>query len=381
MRSTKTERSDTMRKFLFVAFIFALIMAGISETAVDEKAANEQSEETINKEIDNILKDMTTEEKIGQLVIMGIDGESVTEDAEFLLKEYHIGGVILFDRNMKNPEQVKSLTASLNETAGGKLPLFIATDEEGGAAARLKDFIKPPLAAKILGDSGDAKKAFDEMKTASQAFNELGFNLNFAPVADLNLVNDRFYSTDSNAAANFVTEAAAGVYDGGMIPCVKHFPGLGSVAYQNGVAAVNKTKAELMATDIYPYERLKEANFPYFIMVNHVVYGSLDKEPASLSKVVIKNILREELNFDGAVIADDISGGALPKYKPAERAVKTITAGADMVLSCNTAKETREIYLGLLDAKKKGKFSEERLNQSVKRILKAKFLLKGKQNL
>ena len=378
MRPMKSERSDTMRKFLIVAFILALIMAGILETPANERGANEQNENAINREIDNLVKEMTTEEKIGQLVMMGIDGDNVTEDVKFLIKEYHIGGVILFDRNMKNPEQVKSLIAELNETAGDKLPLLVATDEEGGASARLKDYIKPPLPAKILGDSGDAKKAYDEMKTASKAFKELGFNVNFAPVADLNLANDRFYSTDSNAAANFVTEAAAGVYEGGMIPCVKHFPGFGPVANQNGAMTVNKTKAELMATDIYPYERLKEADFPYFIMVNHVVYSALDKEPASLSKVVIKKILREELNFDGVVITDDISGGALSMYKPADRAAKAIAAGADMVLSCNTAKDTREIYLGLLDAKKKGKFSEARLNDSVKRILKAKLLLKNK---
>lgn len=366
-----------MRKFLFVAFILALIMAGISEMSVEEKnsATSQKSEDKINEEIDKMLEDMTTEEKVGQLVMMGISGENITEDAEFLLKEYHIGGVILLDRNMKNPEQVKSLISALNETAGGKIPLFIATDEEGGASARLKDFIKPPLAAKILGDAGDAKKAYEEMKTASTAFKELGFNVNFAPVADLNLAGDRFYSTDSSVTANFVTEAASGVWVGGMIPCVKHFPGLGSAIYQNGAVYVNKTKTELTATDIYPYERLNETKFPYFIMVNNVIYSDVDKNPASLSKVIIKKILREELNFNGVVITDDLSGGALLMYKPAERAAKAITAGADIVLSCNSAKDTREIYLGILEAKKQGKFSEARLNESVKRILKAKLLI------
>ena len=371
-----------MKKFLFLAFLIVLVISGIMENSNNSgeitketkmsRINTKEAEEEINKIIDS----MTVEEKIGQLVMMGIDGENLDDNAKFMLNEYHIGGVILFDRNMKNPEQVKTLTDGLKEASNTKTTFLIATDEEGGANARLRGYIAPPTAAKVLGDSGDTEKAFNEMKAASEKLKELGFNVNFAPVADLNLANNRFYSSDPSVTANFVKAAANGIYEGGLLPCVKHFPGLAAITSTGGASLSNKPKIELVSTDMYPYERLKEADFPYFIMVNHAVYQTIDQKPASLSKVMLKKVLRDELDFQGVIITDDLSGAALTQYKPAERATKAIEAGADMILSCNKYEDAREMYLGLLEAYKKDKLTNIRLNESVKRIIKAKMMIK-----
>lgn len=370
-----------MKKFLFLAFIIVLIVAGIMEMSTNReetppnKMDQAYSKET-EKELDKIIDSMTTEEKIGQMIMMGIEGEDIEDNAKFLLNEYHISGVILFDRNMKNPRQVKSLTEHLKEASNVKATLLIATDEEGGASARLKEYIAAPPAAKVLGDAGEPQRAFDEMKSVSEKFKELGFNVNFAPVADLNLPQDRFYSSNPNTAADFVKSAASGIYEGGLIPCVKHFPGLAAINSTAGASVSDKPKIELLSGDIYPYERLKDADFPYFIMVNHAIYKDIDQRPASISKVMIKKILRDELKFQGVVITDDMSGAALLGYKPAERGVKAIEAGADMILSCNKYEDTREIYLGILDAYEKEKITNSRLNESVKRILRAKMMIR-----
>lgn len=371
-----------MQKFLLVAFIATLILVGITEPSQEEmqKNAEKQMAQTdpkkFDKELDKIIDSMTLEEKIGQMIMMGVEGETITDDAKALIGEHHIGGVILFDRNMKTPEQTQALITSLKEVSGGKIPLFIATDEEGGVSARLKDYITPPTAAKLLGDAGDTQKAKDEMQKASAKLKEIGFNVNFAPVADLNLPSDRFYSSNPEVAANFVKEAAAGAYEGGLIPCVKHFPGFASVQYVNGLPQSSKTKEELTAADLLPYEKLKDAEFPYFIMVNNATYGKIDKNPAVHSKTIIKKTLREELNFQGIVITDDLSGAAIPQYTPAERAIRAVSADADMVLSCNKSKDTKEIYQGLLDACNKDKIPLSKINRSVKRILKVKLTMK-----
>lgn len=375
-----------MKKFLLLAFLTVLIISGIMEMESENKNENENNapETAMSKinsketemEIDKIINSMTTEEKIGQMIMMGINGENMDDNAKFILTEYHVGGVILLDRNMKNPEQVKNLTNSLKEAADAKTTLLIATDEEGQGNARLKEYIAPPTAAKALGDSGDTQKAFDEMKAASEKLKELGFNVNFAPVADLNLTNNRFYSADPNVTANFVQAAAQGVYEGGLIPCVKHFPGLAAITSTGGSSVSNKPKIDLVSSDMYPYERLKNADFPYFIMVNHATYQTIEQKPASLSKNMLKKVLRNELNFQGVIITDDLSGAALVQYKPAERALKAVEAGADIILSCNKYEDTREMYLALLDAYNKDKLTNSRLNESVKRIIKAKMLIK-----
>lgn len=366
-----------MIRIIFMVTL-SLLCLGCGATGAGKTDTAAQTE-TVDDKTEKLLSTMKLSEKIGQMVMMGVHGEDITDDSRFLLHQYHIGGVIFFDRNMKNPAQVKQFIANLQEAGDKKAPMLFALDEEGGLVARMKNGLTAPPPAGDIGKAGGPTLAYSTMKTTADEMKAMGFNVNFAPVADLALNKNRSFASDGKTVTLFTNETLRAINDGGLIGTLKHFPGLGgaTVDTHKGTAVVNKTKAELLSNDLLPYINA-DRNYNYFIMVGHGTYPALDELPASVSKAIITNLLRGELKYDGVVVTDDLNMGAITMFSEEERALKAIDAGVDIILSCHDYAMTEKMYLTILNAVEKGKISEKRINESVKRILKAKIRMENK---
>ena len=386
---TKTRLPLTL--FGLAIFFASFLLTGCSARSDDAapKAADTgpaQQDLSPDEKAAAIVQEMSDAEKVGQLVMIGIQGTELDADSRFMLTEYQIGGIILFDRNMKSPEQVRALNDALQKNASNAgLPLFIAIDEEGGAVARMKEAFPPPPAAEEIGRTGDPAEARRWAFQTAQGLKAMGFNLNFAPVADLGAANGRSYADDAPTVTAFVAAALEGHADAGLLACLKHFPGLGrgeSDTHEDTVT-VHADRTALEEGDLVPFRAMiakrnavkgaKETS-GWFVMATHTMYPALDAEhPASLSPAILQKLLREELGYDGVIATDDLEMGAISRHYTFERAgVEAILAGADLILICHDYAHETAVYNGILKAVRSGEIPEERLDASVKRIVKAK---------
>ncbi|MBP5199074.1 MAG: glycoside hydrolase family 3 protein [Schwartzia sp.] len=326
-----------------------------------------------------MLARMTPAEKIGQLLMIGLHGTELNDDSRFMLSEYAVGGVILFDRNLETATGVRRFTKELQEARHGELPLLVAIDEEGGPVARMTDILPPPPEQAEIGASGDAALARKWARETGGKLRGFGFNLNFAPVADVGN-GARFYSDDAEKTAAFVREAVAGYEEAGMLCTLKHFPGLGKGEADTHLetVVVNADRGTIEAEDLVPFRAMIEKGKPesFFVMTSHIVYAAIDKEhPASLSRAVMTDLLRDELGWQGVVVTDDLEMAAAGVYPFEELGVRAVEAGADLVLVCHEYGHEQAVYNGLLKAMQSGRLSESRVNESVRRILLAKLAL------
>lgn len=380
------------KKIIITVIVIAIIILGILlnnknifSNAEESKSAQEeipiaQQNLTIDEKVDKIVASMSKTEKIGQMVMIGIQGTKVDDDSLYMLNQYHMGGVILFDRNMENPEQVKQLTSDLQAQSNEKVPLFIGIDEEGGDVVRMAEKLTPPPSQKEIGATGDIEQAKTWAIKTAKSLKDMGINVNFAPVADVGSNDKRSYSTDTNTVIDFVRAATKGYQQENIIYSLKHFPGIGKGRVDSHVDSSNidASKDTLMAEDILPFKTIIDENEPndYFILVSHLKYPALDEEyPASLSSKIMTDLLRNELGYKGIIITDDMEMGAVANHNDFRSiGVNAVKAGADIVLVCHEYEHQQEVYLGLLDAVNNGEISQQRIDESVKRIVKAKLL-------
>ena len=329
--------------------------------------------------VDEILNQMTLEEKIGQMMITGFHGTTTNDDVNYMLNSYHIGGIILFDRNMENKAQVKTLTADLQ--AGRKIPLFVAIDEEGGRVARMKNNLTPPPSQEEIGNTGDSSLAYAYANNISQELKNIGVNINFAPVADVGTSDTRSFAKDGNKVAEFVSQAAKGYESANLFYTLKHFPGigLGKVDSHQDISTITEDRYIFDTVDLVPFKKVigEQDNSKFMVMVGHLKYTAFDAEnSATLSHAIITDLLRNELGFKGVIVTDDLDMGAVSKYHTqGELGAAAVKAGADIVLSCHKYEKQKQIYEGVLAAVQSGEISEDRINDSVRRILKMKLEL------
>lgn len=339
-----------------------------------------QQELTIDEKVDKIVNSMTQTEKIGQMVMIGIQGTEVNDDSLYMLHQFHFGGVILFDRNMQSVEQVKKLTSDIQTKSDEKVPLFIGIDEEGGEVTRMENALTPPPSQQKIGESNDPEKAKQWASSTAKELKNMGINVNFAPVADVGSNDTRSYSKDTNTVINFVRAAVSGYQEQNIIYSLKHFPGIGKGKVDSHIESsnINAFKETLLNEDIAPFATLIKESNPdnYFILVSHLIYPELDeKNPASLSKNIMTDLLRNELGYKGIIITDDMEMGAVANHNDFRSiGVNAVKAGADIVLICHEYEHEQDIYMGILDAVKAGEISQERIDESVKRIVKMKLL-------
>ena len=335
-----------------------------------------QSELSPEEKVDKLVANMSDADKVGQLLMIGIHGKILNDDAKFMLNEYRVGGIILFDRNMESKDQVKSLIADINKTgkSAGLTPLFIGIDQEGGAVARMEDqLIKVPPAEELGKEP--IEKAVSLAKQSGTELKDLGFNINFAPVADLGLTYGRSFSTNPDEVVRYASAVGKAYDEAGLWYSYKHFPGIGKtdVDLHADTSVVPVSKETLLNEDTKVFVDLIKQSKPntYAIMVSHAMYPQIDPDhPSSLSKAIITDWLRKDMGYNGVVVTDDMDMGALAKhYTFGDMAVQSILAGSDILLVCHEYEHMQEAYNGLMKAVKDGRISKERLDESVKRIL------------
>jgi len=335
-----------------------------------------QSELSPEQKVDKLVANMSDADKVGQLMMIGIHGKSLNDDAKFMLNEYRVGGIILFDRNMESKDQVKTLITDINKAgkSAGLTPLFLGIDQEGGAVARMDDkLIKVPPAEEVGKEPVEQAAAL--AREVGTELKELGFNINFAPVADLGLTYGRSYSTNPDEVVRYASAVGKSYDEAGLWYSYKHFPGIGKtdVDLHADTSIVPVSKETLLSEDTKVFVDLIKQSKPntYTIMVSHAMYPQIDPDhPSSLSKTIITDWLRKDMGYNGVVVTDDMDMGALAKhYTFGDMAVQSILAGSDILLVCHEYEHMQEAYNGLMKAVKDGRISKERLDESVKRIL------------
>lgn len=335
-----------------------------------------QSELSPEQKVDKLVANMSDADKVGQLMMIGIHGKSLNDDAKFMLNEYRVGGIILFDRNMESKDQVKTLITDINKAgkSAGLTPLFLGIDQEGGAVARMDDkLIKVPPAEEVGKEPVEQAAAL--AKEVGTELKDLGFNINFAPVADLGLTYGRSYSTNPDEVVLYAGAVGKSYDEAGLWYSYKHFPGIGKtdVDLHADTSIVSVSKETLLSEDTKVFVDLIKQSKPntYTIMVSHAMYPQIDPDhPSSLSKTIITDWLRKDMGYNGVVVTDDMDMGALAKhYTFGDMAVQSILAGSDILLVCHEYEHMQEAYNGLMKAVKDGRISKERLDESVKRIL------------
>lgn len=373
---------------IVIIIIIVLAILGINNRSIfnDDKQVMQDKQQikqenlTIDEKVDQIVASMSQTEKLGQMVMIGIQGTKVDDDSLYMLNQYHMGGVILFDRNMESLEQVKQLTSDLQAQSNEKIPLFIGIDEEGGDVVRMAEKLTPAPSQKEIGATGDIEQAKTWAIKTAKSLKDMGINVNFAPVADVGSNDKRSYSTDANTVIDFVRAATKGYQQENIIYSLKHFPGIGKGKVDSHIdsSSIDVAKEVLMTEDILPFKTIINENKPedYFILVSHLKYPALDEEyPASLSSKIMIDLLRNELGYKGIIITDDMEMGAVANHNDFRSiGVNAVKAGADIVLVCHEYEHQQEVYLGLLDAVNSGEISQERIDESIKRIIKVKLL-------
>lgn len=331
---------------------------------------------------DEIINSMTLDEKIGQLFVVAFEGKELNSNIKELIEKYKVGGIILFDGNISDIKQTVSLINNLKSTnSNNKYPLFISVDEEGGRVTRMPvEFKRMPSSADI-GRTGKVEIAENAGNIIGESLRILGFNVDFAPVLDIysnpqnTVIRGRAFGNNVNTVTKMGVAEMKALKENFIISAPKHFPGHGDTSIDShiGLPIVHKSLSELKNFEFKPFEEAIN-NGADAIMVGHIVLSEIDKNnPASLSKDVI-DILKTDLKFEGLVVSDDMTMGAITKnYNLEDSVLKSINAGVDLVLVCNGFENQVKSINRVKEALSTGELKEERLNESVYKILKLKY--------
>ena len=366
--------------------------AGQEEHILDSENSDRTQK---NAWIEDKIASMTIEEKVAQLFLLspekltGVDhvvaaGE-VTKDA---INAFPVGGLIYFGPNIESPQQITEMIANTQSYALERIeiPMFIAVDEEGGYVTRIaqnSNFDVPAFPyANELGLSGDADAAFEMGSTIGEYLESYGFNVDFAPVADVlsnpenQVIKQRSFGSDAQLVSDMVLAELDGLKSHNIVGCVKHFPGHGATAgdTHEGYAYTEKTWEELLACEVIPFSNSVAMDVP-MIMAGHISLPNVvgDHTPASMSYCMITEHLRDELGYDGIVITDSLEMRAITdSYSSKQAVVNVLKAGGDMFLD---PADFKSAYEGILSEIASGDISEERIDESVYRILNVKYEL------
>lgn len=384
------------RKIGVSVILLAMLILLIACMDNSIRSEEENLEENLNKkeeiksqrdEVKELIDSMSINEKIGQLMIVGFNGTSVDENLNDLVKNSYIGGVILFKDNVESLDGVTELINNIKLlNIENKIPLFISVDEEGGVVSRTpNEFLKLPSSLSI-GAYNNENMSYKVGEIIAQELKLMGYNMDYAPVLDVlsnpnnTVIGSRAFGRDVDTVSNLGVSVMKGISENNVISVVKHFPGHGdtSVDSHYGLPLVEKSLEELKELEFIPFQWAIN-NGADVIMVSHILLQSIDSEnPATMSKKIISNILRNEMNFDGVVISDDMTMAAImDNYDIGEASVKAINAGVDIILVCHGYDNEMQVLNSISEAVNSGEITEERLNESVYRILS----LKNKYNL
>ena len=375
------------RKKRFAAILLAgitfICTSGITHVQVKADPVQEEN-------VEEKIQQMSLAEKIAQLFFITpetLAGNAVSagDTTRGAYEAYPVGGIILMSANIESYDQVKNLIAGyqqMSQETGG-VPIFVGVDEEGGIVSRIakSGIMETPVydSMQAIGQTGDSLKAYETGCQIGSYLSELGFNVDFAPVADVltnpqnTVIGSRSFGSDPSIDGAMVASEVKGLHTKGMLSTLKHFPGHGDTYEDSheGKSYVYKTREELENCEWIPFKKGIEAGSD-FVMMGHISCPGItgDDTPASLSYTICTEILRDQLGFQGLVITDAMNMGAVAnEYASGDAAVRAVQAGADMILM---PADFSAAYAGVRNAVQNGTRTEERINESVRRILAVK---------
>ena len=404
-----------MKRYLFLLFVIPMLMgcAAVLPKPTEEPAvpvaaetlvpateaptqpateAPTQPEQTEPPDyVTSLMQEMTLRQKVGQLFIVHPDSldpppnpdekcaVGCTPAMAEALKQYPVGGIIMFGENIESPDQIRKFNTDLQACA--EIPLFLCIDEEGGLVARLanhKAFDLPKYrSAASVGKSGNPSKALEMGRTIGSYLKEYGFNVDFAPVADVNTnpknttIGSRAFSSKPETAAQMAAAMADGLREEGIIPTFKHFPGHGDTAEDShdALAVSQKTAEELATCEWIPFESATENDM---IMVGHIALPNVlnNRTPATMSEEIVTEVLKNQLGFQGLVVTDSMEMGAITaQYTSDKAALYALKAGCDIILMPANLETAFE---AVVEACETGELSKDHLDATVEGILRFK---------
>lgn len=350
---------------------------------------SEEEPSNIERRVQEIMDDMTLEEKVYQM--MFVRPETLTnvgcvvragDATKEAIEETPVGGIIYFSQNFQDTDQTSEMISNTQDyarEAGANIPLFVGVDEEGGTVARLASKLDTTEFDDMAtyGEENDGDKAYKIGQTLAKDISGFGFNVDFAPVADVlsnennTEIGDRSFGSDPDVVSNMVSNEVKGLQESGVMATLKHFPGHGSTETNSheGTSETDRTLEELRECDLQPFAAGIEAGAA-FVLVSHMTATEIDDVPCTLSSTIITDLLRGEMGYEGIVITDGMDMGAITdNYENGEAAVKAVQAGVDMLL-CPPSIE--DAFDAIMEAIEDGDITEERIDESVARILTAK---------
>jgi beta-N-acetylhexosaminidase len=320
------------------------------------------------------ISKMTLSEKVGQMLIIGFEHTYADEHITKMISQYGIGGVNLLRRNVASPEQMQELASSLQKLASSTsgIPFLIAVDQEGGNVIRFKflKYTNPQLSLP------SEQAAYNEAFQRGKELKDLGVNVNFAPVADYvtdsqSYLFSRTFATSSTIIARLAGAMREGYENAGIQAVVKHFPGYGNIVNDPHKKSVS-TDRQIYEESLAPFRELLKNREDGAVMTAHIVIPEIDEKPATLSSYFLKKILREEWNYDGVIITDDLEMASAGRSSVPDIAVQAIKAGNDMIISTYTSSLHPQIHQKIVSAVENGEISIDDINKSVERILRFK---------
>ena len=363
----------------------------VTDPDASEETADPTPQDDLAAQVSAKLSEMSLEQKVAQLFIVrpesltGVGQVIAAGDAtKAALEKMPVGGVVYFADNLQDTDQTREMLSNTMKYGEeiNSLPLFLCVDEEGGTVSRVGG--NPGFGVDNVGDmcdvgaTGDTDHAYEVAKHIGTYLQYLGFNVDFAPDADIannpnGTMGLRSFGSTADVVAPMVAAQVRGFEDGGVLCSAKHFPGIGGALgdSHDGRIYSEKTLDEIRAEELLPFEAAMEEDVP-FVMVGHLSMPTItgDNDPASMSSEIVTDLLRNELGYQGIIITDSMGMGAATDSLPVERlGVEPLKAGVDMVLM---PADLEAAYQGVLDAIAAGELTEERIDDSVTRVLTLK---------
>jgi len=325
---------------------------------------------------------MTLDQKLGQMVIVEFYGSTLNPDLQQMIQTDHVSGVLIENKNGNAQDRAQLVTLNKTMQGSADVPLFISTDYEGGIVNELRYITGERPSDAAIGATGNPQIAYSAGHNAATDLTALGLNVNFMPIVDV-LTNpknpglpERTFGADPTLVTNMGRAYLKGLTAGGVIGCLKHFPGLGSANLDPHLSlpTMNRSIATLNASDLVPYRTMIGEGIVPMVMVTHILNPQLDPRlPTSLSPEVVTNLLRKQLNFKGVIISDTLwMGGISNTYSLAQAAVLAVKAGTDLLLGPRGLADTQRMLAGLRQAVAIGQISMAQIDASVTRIIALK---------
>ena len=355
------------------------------ETATPEPTATpEAAPVTAEEWVERYMATMSTQEKLGQLCMFGFSGTSQVQDPfDTIWNSYSVGNAILYGSNIKSSNndggfgQASKLTEQIRATVNNEIPPLIGIDVEGGSVVRFR-WSPQPVSARSLGRRRDTDYAMQQFQTIGSKLVSVGINLDLAPVLDVSenpmdtFLETRIISEDANITAAIGSAVIDGLHAGGCLSSAKHFPGHGGTTEDSHAVTpvIDKTVEELQSYDLVPFVSAISSGVDA-IMIGHVLYPALDNtDIASMSKPIMTDLLRDQMGFEGLIISDDFRmDGLTTRYEIGDAAVRFLLAGGDVILCGAVSEKQQAIVEALNAAAADGRLTQERIDESVKRVL------------